>query len=47
MNLLILSIGSNPIPNYITAAYLLNKDRDDREYLPVPEKIIFVYSDET
>jgi len=47
MNLLILSIGSNPLPNYITVAYLLNQERDDIKELPVPDNVMFVYSSDT
>jgi hypothetical protein len=49
MNLLILSVGSNPMPNFITAAYLLCNERDESELekLPKPDKILFVYSSGT
>lgn len=49
MNLLILSIGSNPMPNFITAKYLLNEDRDGNEKIkiPFPDKILFIYSSDT
>jgi len=42
MNVLILLLGGNPLPNYVVARYLLIKDREDDAFLPVPEKIIFV-----
>lgn len=47
MNVLILLIGGNPLPNYITAKYLLTKGREDESDLPVPDKIVFVYSKST
>ncbi len=49
MNLLILSIGTNPMPNYMVAKYLLMGAREEREKekLPVPDKIMFVYSSDT
>ncbi len=47
MNVLILSIGSNPLPNYIVANYLKHVKRDDTPQMPVPDKIIFVYSSKT
>ncbi len=47
MNLLILSIGSNPMPNFIVANYLLNRDRNDQDEIPVPGMILFVYSSAT
>ena len=50
MNLLILSIGSNPLPNYIVAKYLLSDERDKFEInhkLPKPDKIMFAYSSMT
>ena len=47
MNILVLLIGGNPLPNYITAKYLLTKEREDELNLPVPDKIVFVYSKNT
>jgi len=50
MNLLILLIGSNPLPNYVVASYLLNKSRDNfekNEKLKIPDKILSVYSSQT
>ncbi len=49
MNLLILSIGSNPMPNFITAKYLLdeNRVRYEKTKMPIPHKILFVYSSNT
>lgn len=52
MNLLILSIGGNPLPNYIVAKYLLKSEqgedgRKDTDYLPVPDKIMMVFSQGT
>ncbi len=46
-NALVLLIGSNNIPNYVTAKYLLNPERKDTKELPVPEKLVLVFSEET
>lgn len=46
-NLLVLLIGSNPLPNYVVALYLLNRDRSDSIKIPVPDKILFVCSHDT
>lgn len=42
MDVLILLLGGNPLPNYVVADYLLKPDRKDVGDLPVPGKIIFV-----
>jgi len=49
MNILILSIGSNPMPNFITAEYLLNSEREENELiqLPKPDKVLFIHSSKT
>lgn len=47
MDVLILLFGGNPMPNFVTAKYLLNEKRKDMEELPVPGKFVFVYSGET
>jgi len=47
MDILILLIGGNPLPNFITADYLSNSDKDDRNDLPVPGKIFFVSTERT
>lgn len=47
MDVLILLFGGNPMPNFVTAKYLLNEKRKDMEELPVPGKFVFVYSRET
>ncbi len=49
MDLLILSIGSNPMPNFIVADYLRCCERKklELEKLPIPDNIMFVYSSET
>jgi len=44
MNILILLVGSNPLPNYVVGSYLLNKGRKE---MPVPDTIILVHSDKT
>lgn len=46
-NALVLLIGSNNIPNYVTAKYLLNPERKDTDELPVPENLVLVFSEET
>ena len=43
MNLLILSIGSNPMPNFITAKYLLGQN----EIGEIPDTVLFVFSSHT
>lgn len=47
MDVLILLLGGNPLPNFITADYLLNTARDDEDFLPIPHKIIFVSTERT
>ncbi len=47
MNILILLIGANPLPNYIVGSYLLKEDREEKEVLEVPHKIIMVHSRDT
>lgn len=47
MDILILLLGGNPLPNFITADYLLNPDRNDQDGLPVPGKILFVSTERT
>ena len=44
MNLLMLSIGSNPLPNYITLKYLLSEDNNE---FPIPDVVMFVFSNKT
>lgn len=49
MNLNIILVGSNPLPCYIQAAYVLQKGRDraEEKYLPRPDKILFVVTQDT
>lgn len=51
MNLNIVLVGSNPLPCYIGAAYVLQKEREmaegEEKYLPVPHHILFVVTKET
>jgi hypothetical protein len=47
MHVLVLSIGSNPLPNYVVTDYLLSNTREDLEDLPRPDKIILVHSSKT
>lgn len=47
MDILLLLMGGNPLPNYITAEYTLNPQRDYQDDLPVPGKIIFVSTTQT
>lgn len=44
LNLLILLIGSNPLPNYVVGNYLLNPDRTDTNELPIPDTLIMIHS---
>lgn len=46
-NVLILLIGGNPLPNYVTAKYMLDETRNDKEFLPVPDKFILLHSNTT
>ena len=47
-SLLILSVGSNPLPNAIVASYLVaNENRTDQDTLPSPDYVLFVYSSGT
>ena len=46
-NVLILLIGGNPLPNYVTAKYMLDSKRNDQEALPVPDKFILLHSNTT
>lgn len=50
MNILICLIGSNPLPNYIVTKYLLidkTKRKNDCDKIPVPDKVIFLHSEDT
>lgn len=47
MDILILLLGGNPLPNFIIADYLLNSGRDDRDDLPIPGKIFLVSTERT
>ncbi len=47
MHVLILLIGGNPLPNYVVAKYLLEQNRPEEKTLPVPDKLILVYSEKT
>lgn len=49
MKLNIILVGSNPLPCYIQAAYVLREGRDRAEerYLPRPDKILFVATKDT
>lgn len=47
MDILVLLMGGNPLPNYITASYLLTSQREDQNDLPVPGKILFVSTNRT
>ena len=46
-NVLILLIGGNPLPNYVTAKYMLDETRNDTEALPVPDNFILLHSNIT
>lgn len=47
MHLLVLLVGGNPLPNYMTAKYSLLKDRKDKGRLPVPDAMLLMYSTDT
>lgn len=49
MKLNIILVGSNPLPCYIQAAYVLQEGRDraEEKYLPRPDKILFVVTKDT
>ncbi|MCU0288507.1 MAG: hypothetical protein MUF15_19195 [Acidobacteria bacterium] len=47
MDILILLLGGNPLPNFIVADYLLNLNRVDQDDLPVPSKILLVSTERT
>ena len=48
MNILILLVGSNPLPSYIVGDYLMKKGRAEaKKALPEPGKIILVHSKDT
>lgn len=47
INILVLLIGGNPLPNYVVAKYLLLDGRDDNRQIPVPNRIIFIHSGDT
>lgn len=47
MNVAIFTVGSNPLPIYVVAEYLLMDQRQDKSTFPKPDYIIFVYTDET
>lgn len=49
MKLNIILVGSNPLPCYVQAAYVLQRGRDkaEEEYLPRPDKILFVVTEDT
>ena len=46
-NVLILLIGGNPLPNYVTAKYMIDKTRNDQKALPVPDRFILLHSEST
>lgn len=49
MNVLISLVGSNPLPIYVVAKYasMKNRSEEDKLILPVPDKHLFVYTDNT
>lgn len=50
MKLLILSIGSNPMPNFIVASYCINSNRNNVEMdqnIFIPDGILLIYSSDT
>ncbi|HOS96895.1 MAG TPA: hypothetical protein PLR71_00300 [Deltaproteobacteria bacterium] len=46
-HVLALLVGSNPLPNYVTARYLLDRSRTDTGIAPVPDVILLLSSKET
>lgn len=40
----IVLVGSNPMPCYVQAAYLMNQDREDRQQLPAPNEQAFIHT---
>lgn len=47
MNVAIFTVGSNPLPIYVVAEYLLMDQRQDKKELPKPDCLVFVYSNES
>lgn len=47
MNVAVFTVGSNPLPVYVVAEYLLKTPRQDEKHFPRPDYLIFVYSKET
>jgi hypothetical protein len=47
MNITILLIGSNPIPNYVALSYLMKKERDDTDIAATPDEVWMMYSKDT
>jgi hypothetical protein len=47
MDIWILLLGGNPLPNFVAAGYLLKLDREDTDIMPVPDTIVLVYSSRT
>ncbi|MFO7343296.1 MAG: hypothetical protein C0P66_013060 [Bacillaceae bacterium] len=47
MNVAIFTVGSNPLPIYVVAKYLLDNSRGDVENLPVPDEMVFIFSKNT
>jgi len=45
MNVAIFTVGSNPLPIYVVAKYLLDNNRQDKVELPTPDLLIFIYSE--
>lgn len=47
MHILVVLMGSNPLPSHIVTRYLLCDERGDQEQLPKPNQIIVVHSTDT
>ncbi|MEJ9152463.1 hypothetical protein [Bacillus smithii] len=45
MNVAIFTVGSNPLPIYVVAKYLLDNNRQDKDKIPIPDLLIFIYSE--
>ncbi|ASS99764.1 hypothetical protein B9L19_11435 [Geobacillus thermocatenulatus] len=47
LNVLICTIGSNPLPIYVTTQYLMQENRNDVDELPKPDRLLFVHTKNT
>lgn len=47
IDVLILNVGSNPLPNYVVAKFLLDENREGIQPMPIPNQFIFLHSSKT